>query len=49
MKYIKENNINSNGVNFNCTRSGNKKYYRCNFSLSYEGEADFSKFKYEVK
>lgn len=49
INFEKENNIEGKGSSVVCLSYYDKGYSKCNITVDYEGEADFSKFKYEIK
>lgn len=49
INYEKENGIEGKGSTVVCLNYYDKGYSKCNITVDYEGEADFSKFKYEIK
>ena len=49
INFEKENNIEGKGSTVVCLNYYDKGYSKCNITVEYEGEADFSNFKYDVK
>lgn len=47
--YMKENNIKQEEWTHQCTKKTSRGCWQCNIHVRYSGEADFSKFKYEIK
>ena len=49
INFEKEDNIEGKGSTVVCLNYYDEGYSKCNITVEYEGEADFSNFKYDVK